>query len=239
MHPRSPVKPERRWVLRERRGVLGAGAAAALALQMGWLRVALAAGSVEKGVYRLRGDVRINGVPAKEGMDVKAGDIITTGPASEVLFVIGKDAVLIRANSNVEAQGASGALVLTGLRIVTGAVLSVFSPGQPKTIGTATANIGIRGTGIYIEAEPARTYACVCYGTADLVSVMDPAARETVTTKHHEQPRYIMGAGAPQMLMGAPVINHTDAELVMLEGLVGRRPPFYQYYPSERNLTAY
>jgi hypothetical protein len=49
-----------------------------------------------------------------------------------------------------------------------------------------------------------------------------------VRTTHHEQPRYIMGKGAPQMLMGAPVINHTDAELVLLEDIVARRPPFTQ-----------
>jgi len=41
------------------------------------------------------------------------------------------------------------------------------------------------------------------------------------------------------MLMGAPVINHTDDELIMLEGLVGRRPPFYSYYPAERELKGY
>ena len=64
------------------------------------------------------------------------------------------------------------------------------------------------------------------YGEAEIVSAMDPSARETVNTKHHEQPRYVMGMGAPQMLMGAPVVNHTDAELTFLEALVGRRPPF-------------
>jgi len=201
-------------------------AAAAIALQMAGLRGALAAGSVQKGVHRLRGDVRINGEPAKEGMDVNPGDIVTTGPASEVVFVTGKDAFLVRANSRVEAQGTAGALVLAGLRIVTGAVLSVFTPGERKTLLTPTATIGIRGTALYVEAEDARTYVCTCYGEVDIVSAMDPSARETVSTKHHEQPRYVMGMGAPQMLMSAPVVNHTDAELVMLESLVGRRPPF-------------
>jgi hypothetical protein len=232
MRRRSLVRPERRHYLR-------AGAAAALVLQMGLLRGVLAAGSVEKGVHRIRGDVRVNGTPAKEGMDVKGGDVISTGPNGEVIFVTGKDAVMIRANSRVEVQGVAGALAVAGLRVVTGAVLSVFSPGEPKTLSTATATIGIRGTGVYIEAEPARTYACVCYGEADLISVMDPSARETVRTMHHEQPRYIMGSGAPQMLMGAPVINHTDAELIMLESLVGRRPPFFSYYPQERPLSTY
>jgi len=210
----------------ERRKYLRAGAVAALALQTAWLRGALAAGSVEKGVYRVRGEVRVNGVPAKEGMDVKAGDVVTTGAGSEVVFVTGKDAFLVRANSRVEAQGVLGALVLSGLRLVTGAVLSVFSPGERRTLQTATATIGIRGTAVYLEAEATRTYVCTCYGEADIESTADPSARETVRTTHHEQPRYVMGTGAPQMLMGAPVVNHTDAELTLLEGLTGRRPPF-------------
>jgi hypothetical protein len=29
------------------------------------------------------------------------------------------------------------------------------------------------------------------------------------------------------MIMKAPVVNHTDAELILLEDLVGRRPPFF------------
>jgi len=210
-----------------------------LAAQFAVLRQALAAGSVEKGVHRLRGDVRVNGVPAKEGMDVKAGDVVTTGPGSEVVFVTGKDAFLVRANSRVEAQGTAGALALAGLRVVTGAVLSVFSPGERKALSTPTATIGIRGTAVYLEAEDARTYVCTCYGEAEIVSAMDPAARETVRTQHHEQPRYVMGMGAPQMIMGAPVVNHTDAELTMLENLVGRWPPFSPWPGESRPRQGY
>jgi hypothetical protein len=212
--------------------------AAILAVQMAWLRKTLAAGSVEKGVHRVRGDVRVNGTPAKEGMDVKAGDVVTTGAGSEVVFVTGRDAFLIRSNSRVEAQGTLGALVLSGLRVVTGAVLSVFSPGEPKTLRTSTATIGIRGTAVYLEAEEARTYVCTCYGEADIESTADPSAREIVRTTHHEQPRYVMGTGAPQMLMGAPVVNHTDAELTLLESLAGRRPPFAPW-PGDRRPAAY
>ena len=209
-----------------RRRLVAGASAAALGANLAFLRRALAAGSIEKGVHRLRGDVRVNGVPAKEGMDVKAGDVITTGAASEVVFVAGKDAFLIREKSRVEVQGTLGALVISGLRLITGAVLSVFSPGERRTLTTATATIGIRGTAVYLEAEESKTYICTCYGEAEIVSTADPSAREVVRTKHHEQPRYIMGTGAPQMLMGAPVVNHTDAEVTMLEALVGRRPPF-------------
>ena len=86
--------------------------------------------------------------------------------------------------------------------------------------------IGIRGTAIYIEVEAARAYVCLCYGEIDITSTADPAIRETLRTTHHDQPRYVMGPGAGEILQRAPVINHTDAELIMLESLVGRRVPF-------------
>jgi hypothetical protein len=165
--------------------------------------------------------------------------VIATGANGETVFVTGRDAMLIRANSRVEAQGEPGALLVGGLRILTGAVLSVFAPGEPKQLRTPTAVIGIRGTAVYVEAGEARSYVCTCYGVADIESTADPAARETVRTTHHEQPRYVMAAGAPQMLMSAPVINHTDEELILLESLTGRKPPFYSYYPAERRISGY
>jgi len=170
------------------------------------VREALAQGRLEQGVHRRQGDVRIS------------GDSVSTGADGEVVFVVGKDAMLVRRNSELS-------ILKTGLRIVTGAVLSVFGGGR-RQLRTPTANIGIRGTAVYIEAERSRTYVCTCYGEAVLEPRADPKARETVRTLHHEQPRYIMAQGAPQMIMPAPVVNHTDAELVFLESLVGREPPF-------------
>jgi hypothetical protein len=180
---------------------------------------ALAQGRMEKGIYRVRGDVRVNGEPAREGAQVRAGDAIASGADGEMVFVVNRDAMLVRRNSNVS-------LLADGLRAVTGAVLAVFASGQRKQIRTETAVIGIRGTAVYVEAERERSYVCTCYGEASLEPLGDPAARETVRTSHHEQPRYVMATGAPQMIMRAPVINHTDAELILLESLVGRQPPF-------------
>jgi hypothetical protein len=170
------------------------------------VREALAQGRLEQGVHRRQGDVRLS------------GDGVSTGADGEVVFVVDKDAVLVRRNSELS-------ILKTGLRIVTGAVLSVFGGGR-RQLRTPTANIGIRGTAVYIEAERSRTYVCTCYGEAVLEPRGDPASRETVRTLHHEQPRYIMAQGAPQRIMPAPVVNHTDAELVFLESLVGRKPPF-------------
>ena len=193
---------------------------------MATLRAALAAGTLPPGIAQIKGDVRINGKRAERGQRVNAGDVIVTGKGAELVFVSEKDAFLVRADSRVEYGSAATKGVATALRVVTGALLSVFESGRRRQINTATATIGIRGTAIYIETEARRTYACTCYGEAVLTPVDDPAAAETVRTKRHDQPRYIYGKGMPRMLEAAPVINHTDAELQMLETLVGRKVPF-------------
>ena len=204
----------------------------ALAAGMAQLRLALALGSVAPGVYRVRGDVRINGKPAQRGMEVRPGDVITPGRDAELVVVVGRDAFLMRANSRIELSGDATRLLVSGLRVVTGALLSVFEPGRPKQIRTATAVIGIRGTGVYVEFDGARTYVCTCYGEAELTPVDEPRAAETVSTQHHEEPRYIYSKGMPRMIEKAPVVNHTDAELVMLESLAGRAAPFaFTYTP--------
>ena len=209
-----------------RRSWLARMTAGTLALGMAHLREALAADAVGKGVARVRGDARINGKPAKQGMEVKPGDVVATGRGAELVAVIGRDAFLVRADSRIEFQGRATQLVVSGLRVVTGELLSVFAPDGGRRIETRTASIGIRGTGVYVESDRMRTYVCTCYGEAELVPVDDPKEAETVRTTHHDQPRYIYPKGMPRMIEKAPVINHTDAELILLESLVGRKVPF-------------
>jgi hypothetical protein len=203
-----------------------AAGSAALALGMARLRNALAADAVQKGVARVRGEATVGGRPAQRGMEVKPDDVVVTGRNSEVVFVIGRDAFLARSNSHIELGANAGGTAVSALRIVTGALLSVFEPGGGRTLRTATATIGIRGTGIYVEVEKQRTYACTCYGEAELTPVDEPKETETVRTTHHDQPRYIYAKGMPRMITKAPVVNHTDAELTLLESLVGRKVPF-------------
>lgn len=186
------------------------------------VRDALAAGTLEKGVYRVRGEARVNGVAARPGMDVNAGDAVTTGTGAEIVFVVNRDAFLLRGDSRLEVGGAAADV----FRIVTGALLSVYQPGARKTLHAQTATIGIRGTGLYVESAVDKTYVCTCYGEVQITPLADPGAAETVRTRHHEQPRYVLPKGAPQMMMKAPVINHSDAELALLESLVGRQVPF-------------
>lgn len=206
---------------------------AALALALGGLRDALAAGTVQRGMARVRGDVRVGGAPVQRGAPVKPGDTVTVGARSEAVFVVGQDAFMARAGSRIELSADAGGVIVSGLRVVTGALLSVFGRGQGRRVQTSTATIGIRGTGLYVEVQGIRTYACLCYGEAELVPVDEPKEAEVVRTKHHDQPRYIYPKGMPRMIEQAPVINHTDAELILLESLVGRNVPFdSQAYPA-------
>ncbi len=200
--------------------------AAAIASGMLHLRSALAAGTLPPGVAQIKGDVRINGKPAERGQRVALGDVIVTGRNGELVFVAERDAFLVRGDSRIEFGSAAARGAVTVLRVLTGALLSVFESGARREIRTTTATIGIRGTGIYVETAARRTYACTCYGEAVLTPVDDPAAAETVRTRRHDQPRYIYGKGMTNMMEAAPVINHTDAELQMLETLVGRKVPF-------------
>src|SRR5882672_5308113 len=207
-----------RMYIQRRRALL------ALAAGMGMpaaLRVALAQTSGQQGVRASKGEVKVNGKPVTLGGLIRPGDTIEIGKDAVAAFVVGQDAFLMRNDSRAELIG-SGAAV-SAVQLVTGALLAVFGGGEHR-LTTATASIGIRGTGAYTEAEPQRTYFCLCYGTAE-VTATQGGARETYSTRHHESPRYIYGDGRKNAIVPASVSNHTDAELILLESLVGRTPP--------------
>lgn len=196
-----------------------------------------------QSIYRISGDVRINGVRANKDTPIGPYETIETGSSSELVFVVGKDAFMLRENSHLElsalvqngggggaGQGSLSWSFLGGLRLLSGKLLTVFgvrSEQQPLSLRTTTATIGIRGTGVYLESNPDRSYVCTCYGATELTAIGDPASREEITSEHHDAPRFILGAGPEgSRIEPAPVFNHTDMELLLLEELVGRRPPF-------------
>ncbi len=187
-----------------------------------------------QSVYRITGAVSVNGTAGTLQTAVRPGDTVETGPDGEIVFVIGGHAIIVRANSHVVTEaGASGVtgLLLSGFRMVTGALLSVSRNTQVR-MTTGNATIGIRGTGWYAESNPAETYFCTCYGVADIAAINDPDSRETVVATHHDRPVYIAaGAARGASIRNAPFINHTDQELMLIETLVGRTPPFV--FPRE------
>lgn len=208
----------------QRRQLIKNFAALAVAERLGMLQAAWAMGDKlpAPGIFRIKGEVRINGQIAREGSPVIPGDVITTGARSEAIYIIGKDAYLQRDRSTVSIAGDA---LKGGLRVLSGKLLAVFGKGE-KRIETSTATIGIRGTGCYIEAEEQKVYFCLCYGTADISSSRTPGQVQTIETKHHDNPVTLHADGS-QMMEKAPMINHTDAELTLLESLLGRVPPFH------------
>lgn len=181
-----------------------------------------------QSIYRISGDVRVNDAPANLKTRVGPTDTVQTARDAEVIFVIGENAFLQRGASRVSFQGEPRqSLLISGFRLVTGALLSVFPQGRRINLSTQTATIGIRGTGAYAEAEPQQTYFCTCYGVTDIAATRDPESTATVAATHHDRPVYILGdAQRGQNIRTAPFINHTDQELMLIETLVGRTVPF-------------
>jgi hypothetical protein len=222
----------RRWLTRLLAGgALGAGGIAGLIQSA----LAMARPPYPDGLHKIQGQVKINGVPAAAGALVKPGDKVTTGPGSQAVFVVGRDAYLLRADTRIEISGRPAATSVSGevqealvntLRLLSGKLLAAFGRSH-KQIVMPTAVIGVRGTVVYLETEAARSYVCTCYGSVDIVATAAPGVRESVTARHHDAPRYIYGAGVKKPIEVAPVINHTDDEIYMIEHLVGRLPPFH------------
>lgn len=187
-----------------------------------------------RSVYRMRGQVTVNRKPATLETRIALGDTIETGRNAEIVFVTGTSAYLARASTQLTLtrDTSVGDLVTDALRVVTGKLLAAFQPGRPQRVYTITSTMGVRGTGVYVEADPEQTYLCTCYGTTEILANNDPTSRKTVTSLHHDEPVYVL-AKAPEgrSIRPAPFVNHTDAELMLIETLVGRTPPFV--FPSD------
>lgn len=180
-----------------------------------------------KSIYDLRGTVLVDGQKANDSTVIKASSKVETKSNSHVVFVIGADAHVLRENSSVQFKGEG--FIEDGLRLVTGKLLSVFG-ARPKnrqhTLRTSTATIGIRGTGVYTESYEDASYLCTCYGTVDVYADGDDYSAERIISKKHENPRYILADGSKgKLIEDAPIKNHTVEELILVESLVGRKPP--------------
>lgn len=180
-----------------------------------------------QSIYNTRGTVSVNGVNTTSVTTISANDTVVTGTSSQIIFVVGKDAFLMRENSRLKLSG-NGFLV-EGMQLLSGAVLSVFGKSRHQLkVGTAT--VGIRGTGVYAQAQADAAYICTCYGVVD-IGADGSTESETIESKHHDAPRYIASSGSKR-ITPAPFIDHSDEELMLIETLVGRVPPFSLFDPG-------
>ena len=201
-----------------RRGFLAASAALGTAL--------LLPGAARSASVRLvEGSVSVNGKAATRATRVRAGDLVETGPDGKLVFVVGQDAFLLRERSTLRLKTptSGGKVANAGILLESGALLAVFAKGR-RLIETATATAAIRGTGVYLEASAEQTYFCTCYGEVELRDKTG-AARKLVVAGYHTPNIIYARAVDGRTLVAAAVKDHTDVELIMLDGLVGRTSP--------------
>jgi len=181
-----------------------------------------------RSIYRIDGQVLVDGAPATLETRVGGRARVETGPGSEVVYTVGNAAFIQRSDSTVALDSAEpDSTAVSRVEVLAGKILSVFPSGRAVRMTTKNASIGIRGTGVYIESDPDETYFCTCYGIADVTATDDPASQESVLSRQHDRPLYIVtGEPSGQNIQPAPFINHTDQELALIEALVGRTPPF-------------
>ena len=174
----------------------------------------------------LYGDVWINRRKASKRSTVIPGDTVETGPNATIAFVVGTDAYFLKENARLELEGNRSDTVARTLRLITGGLLAVFGKSKtPRQLHTSTVTAGIRGTGIYMEAEASRTYFCTCYGAVEF-SVAGSDEKKLVMASHHKG-GWINKTASNGSHFGDPVmVGHNDDDLIGLESLVGRKPPF-------------
>ena len=172
-------------------------------------------------VVEFVGDILLNGRRMLPQQTVQTGDQIQTGPASRLVFVIGNAAFHVRQNSRLSVERGATLSTVSLLRLLTGAVVSVFGRGSSRAIVTPTLTVGIRGTGVYTEVmADQRSYFCNCYGTVDMAARND---RALSVSSYHQS---FWGEVEPKngrFLTPAGAINHTDEELEFLARLVGQQ----------------
>jgi len=174
-------------------------------------------------IVELLGDAQLNGARLLPQQAIQTGDEIATGPGSTVIFVLGNSAFHVRQNSSLMVERGFSLNTVSVLRLLTGAVASVWGKGSTRKIVTPTMTAGIRGTGVYTEIfsnQNGRSYFCNCYGTVDLSAGTD----RTVSQSEYHQAFW--GEVSPQngtSLTPAKAINHTDEELEYLARLANQR----------------
>lgn len=194
-----------------------------------------------RSVYRVSGRAWVNGNRIDAHTRIGPNDTVKTAQGSELVFAVGNHAMLLRGGSHLvmqaEEKSTQESPIIGLLRLFSGKLLSA-SRNKGMRITTPSATIGIRGTGVYLEAEPDKTLFCTCYGDVDITASHDPQSKDSVHATHHDRPLIILNDAQPgksirsindpefALPRHAPRLVHSDAELTMLEALVGRTPPF-------------
>lgn len=190
-----------------------------------FLKAAGAKRAEAPGIFKIRGKVLVNKREAKKGQLIKNGDVLETFDSSIVIFIVDGCVYKLRPNSKLEFKKRKKENTTHILSLIRGAILSVYEKEVQKTLKTKSVSIGIRGSAAYLESMPQSDYFCLCYGQAEIRDRNNQILKE-IKTKHHDKPLIITKDGSKTLVKDHKMMNHSDHELVELENLVGRQPPF-------------
>src|SRR5450759_2313012 len=97
-----------------------------------------------KSIYRIEGEVLVNGQSATHDTQIAASATVETGKNSEVIYVVGESAFLQRSESHVTLETKEAdSMIVSATRLLTGKILSVFPSGKPVRMTTKNASIGM------------------------------------------------------------------------------------------------
>ena len=82
-----------------------------------------------RSIYRVSGDVSVDGKAATVDTRIAGGSTIRTGGNSELVYAVGESAYIARANTEIVVETSQG--FVSSLRLLTGKLLSVFPSGRP------------------------------------------------------------------------------------------------------------
>lgn len=156
----------------------------------------------------------------------------------EVKFRIGKDAFMLRPNSQIELF--HDGLFTKALTLVAGGVMGVFGGGE-KIITTKTFTAGIRGTGLYLqEYANDAVYSCLCYGKGDYYNAKTNEVLLSLESTYHDKPVQIVQSKSGKIEYEISKLNnHNDDELHYLEKMCDRVVPFKDFLKNQQSKGSY
>lgn len=186
-------------------------------------RLSLANAGLSTNVVEFSGEVWLNGARLRPDQSVQTGDVIETGPQGHLIFVIGLAAFQVRANTALSVMRGATFLTVSELQVKHGGVVSVWAQSKPSRIVTPQVTVNVTAAGLYTEVSAlhSRTYCCNCFGTAQWVTNGEVKATHA---EHHHSFWVDAPQGGTDSLDAAPMIKHTDQELVFLNQLLAQKP---------------
>ncbi len=166
-----------------------------------------------------KGKVLVNGKKIRKNQNIKVNDTVqTVGKDSYVQFAVHQDAFSVSDNAVITLAGHRK---VSNIDVKRGRLLAVFKTGRNRKIKTINATMGIRGTGVYINANKKKTDFCTCYGKTTVYE--NDHKNEAIELKAtHHNPVVIKNG----KISKAGMSGHGDDELRTLEAMVGRKPYF-------------